>query len=78
MMKKEIVESDEWLAWYRMTPAERWRESEKLWSYFLTAGGSLDREPDSQSPFSSPRLRRPVPAHGRTGVHFLRRGGIQP
>jgi hypothetical protein len=34
-----------------MTPAQRFQESQKLWSTFLALGGSLDPEPDSQSPF---------------------------
>jgi hypothetical protein len=47
----DIAENDEWLEWYHLTPAQRWRESGKLWAFFLMAGGSLDPEPDSQSPF---------------------------
>ena len=25
----------EWAEWYRMTPQQRWRESEKLWVTYL-------------------------------------------
>jgi hypothetical protein len=28
----EIV-SGEWAEWYRLTPLERWRESEKIWEH---------------------------------------------
>ncbi len=31
--------SDEWLEWYAMSPSERWRESGRLWSFYLEAGG---------------------------------------
>jgi len=42
---------EEWMEWYRLTPAERWRESAQLWEAYLAMGGSLDPEPDTQSPF---------------------------
>lgn len=37
-------EEDEWDEWYRMTPLERWKETQKLWEFYLLIGGSLDRE----------------------------------
>ncbi len=40
------------LDWYRLSAEERWRESSRLWDTYLALGGSLDPEPDSQSPFS--------------------------
>ena len=42
---------DEWMDWYRMTPAERRQASGQLWETYLALGGSLDPEPDTQSPF---------------------------
>ena len=63
-------ERDDWL---RLTPAQRYVESGKLWDVFIGFGGSLDPEPDSQSPFDFPEMRRPVSPDGRTGVHFIRR-----
>jgi len=42
---------DEWLDWYLLTPEERWREADRLWDVYLAMGGSLDPEPDTQSPF---------------------------
>lgn len=42
---------EETLEWYRMSPSERFMESQKLWETFLILGGSYDPEPDSQSPF---------------------------
>lgn len=63
---------DEWLDWYRLTPAERWSESRKLWSFYLASGGSLDTEPDSQSPFNDFFAQRPRPSHGRAGLRTLR------
>src|SRR5262245_19606156 len=47
----EALVGAEWAEWYRMTPAERWVETEKLWRVYLEMGGSLDPEPDPQSPF---------------------------
>jgi hypothetical protein len=47
----------EWQEWFRLTPLERWHESSKLWAQYLAQGGSLDPEPDSQSPFDFPELR---------------------
>jgi hypothetical protein len=45
------LQDDEWAKWYRLTPQERWRETLKLWDYYLSVGGSLEPEPDPQSPF---------------------------
>ena len=77
--EKEAVELElepEWREWYGLTPIERWAESEKLWAHYLAVGGSLDPEPDTQSPFFDPEARGSMPADGRTGVRFLRRGGV--
>lgn len=41
----------ELLEWYAMSPVERFVKSQEMWSTFLLLGGSLDPEPDSQSPF---------------------------
>ena len=67
---------DEWEEWYRLTPLQRWEESQRLWPTYLALGGSLDPEPDSQSPFDDPEEWRASAAHGRTGVRILRRGGV--
>ena len=68
-----LTEQDEWAL---MTPQERYIESGKLWAVYLGMGGSLDPEPDSQSPFDFPQLERAVPPDGRSGVHIIRRGGV--
>ena len=52
---------DEWQEWYRLTPQNRWTETEKLWDYYLSIGGSLDPEPDSQSPFYFGEAPGPLP-----------------
>ena len=65
--------NEEQLEWARLTPEQRYRESCQLWSTYLALGGSLDPEPDSQSPFDFPELQRAVPGDGRSGVHFIRR-----
>jgi hypothetical protein len=76
MVDMEDIVGGEWAEWYRLTPLERWHESMKLWEYYLSIGGSLDPEPDSQSPFydgSAPGTR---PIDGRSGLRILRRGGF--
>lgn len=67
---------DEWLEWYRLTAAERWKENEKLWEFYLSSGGSLYPEPDSQSPFDSLYTQRKSAADGWTGMRVIRRGGV--
>ena len=73
MISAEDLVGDEWAEWYRLTPLERWRESEKLWQTFLYLGGSLDPEPDTQSPFFDPTATSSRPVDGRAGVRVLRR-----
>ena len=51
---QDLPEDLETLEWWSLTPAQRFVESQKLWSTFLALGGSLDPEPDSQSPFYFP------------------------
>ena len=67
---------EQWASWYRLTPQERWRETKKLWEFYLLVGGSLDPEPDSQSPFDLDRTPGPVPADGRPGVRVIRRSRV--
>jgi hypothetical protein len=67
---------DSWLEWYRLTPQERWQESQKLWQFYLRVGGSLDPEPDPQSPFDAFLPRGAAPAYGRTSLRILRRGRV--
>ena len=52
------------------------RESQGLWDFYLTLGGSLDPEPDSQSPFDTEYARRSAPVDGRSGVRVIRRSGV--
>jgi hypothetical protein len=76
MVALERVVEAEWAEWYRMTPAERWVQSQRLWADYLALGGSLDPEPDTDSPFHDAGAPRTVPAHGRPGVRVVRRGGV--
>ena len=73
---EELV-GEEWAAWYRLTPIQRWRESGTLWQTYLTLGGSLDPEPDTQSPFFDGSAQSPLPADGRSGLRILRSGRVQ-
>jgi len=78
VLMRFIVElvGEEWAEWYRLSPAQRWRETEKLWQAYLMLGGSLDPEPDSQSPFHDPEAPRSGAAHGRPGVRIVRRSRV--
>lgn len=66
----------QWAEWYFLTPQQRWREQDKLWEIYLAHGGSLEPEPDSQSPFFDAEEWRALSAHGRPGLRVLRRGGV--
>ena len=75
-IKAEDLVGEEWAEWYRMTPVERFHASERLWETYLALGGSLEPEPDTQSPFFDPQEWRENAAHGRPGVRVLRRGAV--
>ena len=64
------------LDWYLLTPVERWNESQKLLQHYLEMGGSLDPEPDSQSPFNHAYFSSQSPPYGGSGLRALRRSGI--
>ena len=72
----EDIVGPEWAEWYALTPAGRLRESEKLWETYLALGGSLEAEPDTQSPFFDPEKWRENALNGRPGVRVLRRGPV--
>ena len=76
MVDLEDIVGGEWAEWYRLTPLERWHESMKLWTHYLSIGGTLDPEPDTQSPFYDGSAPGPRPVDGRTGLRVLRRGRI--
>ena len=76
MIRIEEIVSEEWAEWYRLTPLERWRESQKLWQAYLSLGGSLDAEPDTQSPFFDQSATSTRAADGRSGVRVLRRSRV--
>jgi hypothetical protein len=77
-IRAEDLVGEEWAEWYRMTPVERFKASERLWETYLALGGSLEPEPDTQSPFFDPDEWREnseveIGRIGRTGVRVLRR-----
>jgi hypothetical protein len=51
LFSQNTVIAEETLDWYKISPAERFIESQKLWEAFVQLGGSHDPEPDTQSPF---------------------------
>lgn len=73
---EEILIEPEWIEWFALTPQQRWAEAETLWDHYLTVGGTLEPEPDTQSPFFDPDAPGPLSAYGGTGLHILRRGGV--
>jgi hypothetical protein len=75
-VQPEDVCEPEWVDWQRLSPAERWIESSRLWSTYLALGGSLDPEPDTQSPFGDEGARGREPADGGAGLHSIRRSGV--
>lgn len=76
MITPEELVGEEWASWYRLSPQERWHESEKLWQAYFYFGGSLDTQPDTQSPFFDPQAPSAGAAHGRPGVRILRRSRV--
>ena len=72
----EELFGEERVAWYRLSPMERMARSAILWEFYLSAGGSRDAGVDSQSPFYTEEEWRTLFAHGRLGVHLVRRGGV--
>lgn len=75
-LELEAVCSGEWLEWYSLTPQQRWSESQKLWQTYVALGGSLDPEPDTQSPFYDAEASGESAAHGRSGLRVVRRSGV--
>jgi len=73
MIQPERLVGKEWARWYRLSPLQRWQESEKLWQIYLTLGGSLDVEPDSQSPFFRPGDFPPESAKQRKISQIIKR-----
>jgi hypothetical protein len=76
MLSMEELVGEEWAEWYRITPARRWRETGNLWHSYLMLGGSLDPEPDTQSPFFDPKAPRARFGHRRPGMRVVRRGRV--
>jgi hypothetical protein len=65
MIQAEDIVGGEWAEWYRLSPLQRWHISSQLWKYCLQIGGSLDPEPDTESPFYDGRTGTPAPLHAQ-------------
>jgi hypothetical protein len=76
MISPEELVGEEWAASYRLSPVERWRESEKLWQIYFHLGGSLDTQTDTQSPFFDPSGPRTRPPDRRPAMRILRRSRV--
>ena len=75
-MSLEELVGEEWAEWYRMTPQARFAESMKLWETYRALGGSLEPEPDPQSPFFDADEWRANATNGRPSVRVLRGGRV--
>ncbi|MEA2082405.1 MAG: hypothetical protein U9O97_06660 [Elusimicrobiota bacterium] len=49
---EKIIGNGEVVEWYKLTPAERFAESQKLREIFILFGGSYDDGVDTQRPFN--------------------------
>ena len=67
---------EEWQKWAKLTPLERFRESEKIFAQYLAMGGSLDPDPDPTSPFYDSETSGSGAAYGRPGLRVLRRSAV--
>ena len=76
MIDIEDVCEPEWVEWYQMTPQQRWAESEKLRETYIALGGSLDPEPDTQSPFFDEHAPSEIPVDGRPSMRVIRRSRV--
>lgn len=47
--KREFIDED--MEWLFLSPRQRILETTKLWQLYIALGGSLDPEPNPQSPF---------------------------
>jgi hypothetical protein len=72
-MEAQWVIDEEWLDWYKLSPEQRWAETKKLWDFYLSLGGELDPEPDSQSPFDTHFAQGALTPHGGTSMCDVRR-----
>ena len=68
---KELY-SEEELEWMLMTASQRLKESQKLWSIYLSLGGSLAPQPDLQSPFYSKKTQGKSSSHRGSSNHNVR------
>ncbi|MBA3316159.1 MAG: hypothetical protein M3552_16155 [Planctomycetota bacterium] len=63
----------EWDEWYRLTPQQRWAESQELWATYLALGGSLEPDADPQSPFYDQTMDQPKNLLGLADAQITRR-----
>lgn len=73
---EDLLPEPDWLEWYALTPQQRWAAQDQLWAHYLAIGGSLDPEPDTQSPFFDLEEPGALPLDGRSGLRFIRRSGV--
>lgn len=76
MISAEELVGEELAEWYSLTPIERWRQSMELWKVYLSLGGSLDPEPDTQSPFFDSQEPSSGPFDGGASLHIVRRSRV--
>jgi hypothetical protein len=77
VISAEDLIGEEQAAWYSLTPMERWEESGRLWEVYLSMGGSLDPEPDPQSPFFDREAPSSRSVDGPRVLRLVRRDGVR-
>jgi hypothetical protein len=73
MIAPEVILESEWAEWYALTPQQRFARSMELWEIYLAYGGSLDPDPDTQSPFFDEAEWRANVTNGGPSVRLIRR-----
>ena len=74
MISEYLVDIEpEQLEFYLMTPQERFDNFLMLFDHYMLCGGTLDEEPDTQSPFFDAKATIKGSSDGRPSVHILRR-----
>lgn len=74
------IYGEEYADWMTLTPAARWRQSARLWPTYRALGGRLDDDPTDNAcddrTVGHATASGADAAHGRTGVHRIRRLGV--
>lgn len=73
MIQPDEILEPEWVEWYSLDPRERFARSVEMWQIYLSYGGTLHTDADTQSPFFDSEEWRSLAPDGRASVHIVRR-----